>query len=217
MNKKNIPRGDFLSFGIFVQSAPIVIPFLVENHLFHLGVFQNKNGITTNVIRMKFKLRIRKKVIKEILWFLGTFLFVSLLYYWMFGTKVWAQQTSLDFRVRDSYFVLTASHVAMLFITFFYFCVYLLRLLRNSFQNQTVNILFLVSNILMLLVFTEIIAALYSLSVYSQNKGNTSTPVFDYIALAFRILQFICLILLVATSYAIGKRFRKEDRKVSSE
>ena len=152
---------------------------------------------------------------KEIIWLAGTFLFILIVGFSFFGLAN-TDDSVLDINVHDTYFVILNRDVFILSTIFILFFVYLIRMLKETFKNLIVNIIFLTSNTLVILILTQIISIVDSFAKISgtteypplsggtvEHTGN-STETFSFILL---ITQILFLILLIYSSIKTGKNY----------
>ena len=95
---------------------------------------------------------------KEIFWLLGTISFVLILILWGFGIDGLKPESVTDINVHDTYYVIVNIHLIILMVTLIFFGIYLIRMLRRNFINLTANLIFMISDISLILIFTFLIS-----------------------------------------------------------
>ncbi len=78
-----------------------------------------------------------------------------------------------DINVHDTYYVIPTIHLFILITTLIFFGVYLIRMLRRNFKNLTANLIFMISNITLILIFTFLISLVNSIR---EIPGSTEYP-----------------------------------------
>lgn len=90
-----------------------------------------------------------KPWVKEVLWFVGTFVVAYLLFDPSLSFDF--AESTVDINVHDTYFVIEGSHILILITIACFFAIYLCRMLIYRFKNFAVNIIFMVANALQVL------------------------------------------------------------------
>lgn len=100
---------------------------------------------------------------KETFWLIGTISFLLILLIGIFGIEGLKSDAVTDINVHDTYYVITNIHLIIPIITLTFFSVYLVRMLRWNFKNLIANLIFMISDITMILIFTFLISLASSL------------------------------------------------------
>jgi hypothetical protein len=152
---------------------------------------------------------------KEVVWLLGTVVFILILGFAFFDLGN-SNDSVLDINVHDTYFIILKRDIFILFSIFSLFIVYLIRLLKEKFKNLVVNTIFIITNVIVIIILTQIISIVDSFAKISgtteypplsggtvEHTGN-SAETFSFILL---ITQILFLILLIYTSIKTGKNY----------
>ena len=100
---------------------------------------------------------------KETFWLIETISFLLILIIGIFGIEGLKSDAITDINVHDTYYVITNIHLIIPIITLTFFSVYLVRMLRWNFKNLIANLIFMISDITMILIFTFLISLASSL------------------------------------------------------
>lgn len=153
---------------------------------------------------------------KEVFWLLATILLTTVLYVVMFGVSGVDSNKTLDINIHDTYFAIANTHLILLWGVLIFFIVYLIRMLRGSFKNLTVNVFFMIATILLIVLCTQIISIVDSASQFSNpsdfsESGNLNTEDyengFDSITKVLLTFQILLLILLVFCGFKTGRNY----------
>lgn len=125
-----------------------------------------------------------------------------------------------DINVHDTYYVIPTIHLLILITSLIFFGVYLIRMLRRNFKNLTANLIFMISDITLILIFTFLISLVNSIreipgsteypplsSGIVENAGNGWNNAF-YILL---IIQLILIILLTISGIKTGRNYNRNE------
>ena len=125
-----------------------------------------------------------------------------------------------DINVHDTYYVIPTIHLFILINSLIFFGVYLIRMLRRNFKNLTANLIFMISDITLILIFTFLISLVNSIREIPssteypplsggivENAGNGWNNAF-YILL---IIQLILIILLTISGIKTGLNYRRNE------
>ena len=148
-----------------------------------------------------------------------------ILIFWIFGISGLKSDSVTDINVHDTYYVIANIHLIILMVTLIFFGVYLIRMLRRNFKNLTANLIFLISDITLILIFTFLISLVNSIREIPgsteypplsggivENAGNGWNNAY-YILL---IIQLILIILLTISGIKTGLNY-KRTKKGSGE
>ncbi|TBM98487.1 hypothetical protein EYD45_16445 [Hyunsoonleella flava] len=126
----------------------------------------------------------------------------------------------IDINIHDTYYVVPALQMFGVYATLIFFIFYLIRMLWRNFKNLTANIIFIISNIVMILIFTFLISLVNSIREISgtteypplsggivENTGNGWNNAY-YILL---IIQLILIILLVISGIKTGLNHKRTE------
>lgn len=157
---------------------------------------------------------------KETFWLIGTVSFVLTLILWIFGISGLKSDSVTDLNVHDTYYVIANIHLIIPMVTLIFFGVYLIRMLRRNFKNLTANLIFMISDITLILIFTFLISLVNSIreipgsteypplsSGIVENTGNGWNNAF-YILL---IIQLILIILLTISGIKTGRNYNRNE------
>ena len=125
-----------------------------------------------------------------------------------------------DINVHDTYYVIPTIHLFFLITTLIFFCVYLIRMLRRNFKNLTANLIFMISDITLILIFTFLISLVNSIREIPgsteypplsggivENAGNGWNNAY-YILLG---IQLILIILLSISGIKTGMNYKRTE------
>ena len=157
---------------------------------------------------------------KETFWLIGTVSFVLILILWIFGINGLKSDSVTDLNVHDTYYVIANIHLIIPMVTLIFFGVYLIRMLRRNFKNLTANLIFMISDITLILIFTFLISFVNSIREIPgstefpplsdgivENAGNGWNNAF-YILL---IIQLILIILLTISGIKTGRNYNRNE------
>ena len=154
---------------------------------------------------------------KELFWLVGTLLYVLIVSVVFFGINIFKVNYTIDINVHDTYFVMASYHFLFLFGTFVFFFVYLARMLRRNFKNLAANVVFIFSNLLLIVIMTYIISLVAELTEYDSyteypplsadsvvQKGNR----FGILSNVFVLIQVVLIVLLTYSAFKTGKNYK---------
>ncbi|MCP4055333.1 MAG: hypothetical protein GY739_20290 [Mesoflavibacter sp.] len=157
---------------------------------------------------------------KETFWLIGTTSFILILILWIFGIDGLKSDSVTDINVHDTYYVIANIHMIILITTLIFFGVYLIRMLRRNFKNLTANLIFMISNITLILIFTFLISLVNSIREIPgsteypplsggivENAGNGWNNAY-YILLG---IQLILIILLSISGIKTGMNYKRTE------
>ncbi|MDG4716188.1 hypothetical protein [Winogradskyella marincola] len=157
---------------------------------------------------------------KEIFWLIGTILFVIVFFFGPSGFRSFDLTGDTDINVHDTYYVIPTIHLFILINSLIFFGVYLIRMLRRNFKNLTANLIFMISDITLILIFTFLISLVNSIREIPssteypplsggivENAGNGWNNAF-YILF---IIQLILIILLTISGIKTGLNYRRNE------
>lgn len=157
---------------------------------------------------------------KETFWLIGTISFLLILILWVFGIDGLKPESVTDINVNDTYYVITNIHLIILMATLIFFGIYLIRMLRRNFKNLTANLIFMISDISLILIFTFLISLVNSIREIPgsteypplsggivENAGNGWINAY-YILL---IIQLILIILLTISGIKTGRNYNRNE------
>lgn len=152
---------------------------------------------------------------KEIFWLIGTIAFVLILDIFVFGIDNLKIDSTLDINIHDTYFVTPSSHIIWLLNILIFFGIYLLRMLRRNFRNLIANIIFLASNIILILIFTQVISMVISVSEfpnttgYSPSNGGSLRGIGNALEILTDFLIIIQILLVISLAFCGFKTGQK--------
>jgi heme/copper-type cytochrome/quinol oxidase subunit 1 len=157
---------------------------------------------------------------KETFWLIGTISFVLILILGIFGIDGLKSDAVTDINVHDTYYVIANIHLISPFISLTFFGIYLIRMLRRNFKNLTANLIFMISDITLILIFTFLISLVNSIREIPgsteypplsggivENAGNGWNNAY-YILL---IIQLILIILLTISGIKTGLNYKRTE------
>ena len=156
---------------------------------------------------------------KETFWLIGTISFVLILIIGVFGIDGLTWESVTDINVHDTYYVIANIHLIIPMVTLIFFGVYLIRMLRRNFKNLTANLIFMISDITLILIFTFLISLASSLR---EIPGTTIYPPLSGIPnieqagngwnnayYIFFSIQLILIILLTISGIKTGLNYKR--------
>ncbi|MBR9847256.1 MAG: hypothetical protein GYB35_14665 [Algicola sp.] len=158
---------------------------------------------------------------KETFWLIGTISFVLILIIGVFGIDGLKFDAVTDINVHDTYYVIANIHLIIPLISMIFFSIYLIRMLRRNFKNLTVNLVFMISDITLILIFTFLISLVNSIRKIPgsteypplsggivENAGNGWNNAY-YILLG---IQLILIILLAVSGIKTGLNYKQTKK-----
>lgn len=109
---------------------------------------------------------------KEIYRLLGIIIFILIFNFTILGIDCLGDAT-IDINVHDTYFVIAKVHFFVFFTFLIFYSIYCMRMLRRNFKNITANLFFLTLNIFAIVLITQIISFINSIS---EIVGKTEYP-----------------------------------------
>ena len=143
-----------------------------------------------------------------------------ILIFWAFGIDGLKSESVTDINVHDTYYVIANIHLIILMVTLIFFGVYLIRMLRRNFKNLTANLIFMISDISLILIFTFLISLVNSIreipssTEYPPLSGGVVENAENgwnnayYILL---IIQLILIILLTISGIKTGRNYNGNE------
>jgi heme/copper-type cytochrome/quinol oxidase subunit 1 len=157
---------------------------------------------------------------KETFWLIGTILFVIVFFFGSSGFKNFDLTGSADINLHETYYVVPSIHVFILTATLIFFMIYLIRMVRRNFKNLTANLIFMISNITLILIFTFLIILANGMREIPgtteypplsggiiENAGNGWNDVY-YVLL---VIQLILIILLTLSGIKTGLNYKRAE------
>ena len=142
-------------------------------------------------------------------------------YFALSGFESFSLTGSADINTDDSYFVIPNLYIFISMSTIIFFGIYLTRMLRRNFKNLTANLIFIISNISLILIFTYLISSVNSLKKaqntleYPELSGETFENVtnrwnsnYDNLL----IIQLILIVLLIISGIKTGLNFKRRNK-----
>ncbi|MDX6181916.1 hypothetical protein SGQ44_04750 [Flavobacterium sp. Fl-77] len=83
------------------------------------------------------------------------------------------KETSVDINIHDTYFVIESTNILILTILFVFFFTYLVRMISTRFRIITINSIFLLSNLLMIVLIAQVIKII---KIFTIEAGITIYP-----------------------------------------
>ena len=157
---------------------------------------------------------------KETFWLIGTITFLLILIIGLFGIDGLKSDAVTDINAHDTYYVIANIHLIVLIVSLTFFGVYLIRMLRRNFKNLTANLIFMISDISLILIFTFLISLVNSIREIPgsteypplsggivENAGNGWNNAY-YVLL---IIQLILIILLAISGIKTGLNYKRTE------
>jgi len=145
---------------------------------------------------------------------------VLILILWIFGVDGLKSESVTDINVHDTYYVIANVYLIIPLTSLTFFSVYLIRMLRRNFKNLTANLIFMISDISLILIFTFLISLVNSIR---EIPGSTEYPPLSggivenardgwnnayYVLL---IIQLILIILLTISGIKTGLNCKRTE------
>ena len=114
---------------------------------------------------------------KELFWLIGTFLCSIVLNLGIFGSDLFDKNTTFDINIHDTYFVFAYMHIAICVCVLLFFTIYLIKILKNRFNNIFSNSVFIISTILFILIINIIRGLLnsFNLNISGSSENTVET------------------------------------------
>jgi hypothetical protein len=157
---------------------------------------------------------------KEIYWLIGTILFVIVFFFGPSGFGSFDLTGETNVNIHDVYYVIPTIHLFILITTLIFFGIYLIRMLRRNFKNLYANLIFMISNITLILIFTFLITLVNSIreipgtieypplsSEIVENAGNGWNNAY-YVLIT---IQLILIILLTISAIKTGLNYKQTE------
>ena len=150
-------------------------------------------------------------------WLIGVLILVLILDILIFGIHNLHPSSTLDINVHDTYFVIANSYFLIFIGTLLFFGVYLIRMLRRNFKNRIANLIFLISNLSLILILSYLTSYISSLRESArmmkhslnnetiENTGNGWNNAFDILM----VIQLLLLIWLVFCAFKSGQNYKQ--------
>lgn len=154
---------------------------------------------------------------KEIYGLMGSIVLVLIISLTIFGINGLNLNAVTTFNVYDTYFVVQNIYLVILIAIFLIFAVYLVRMVYLKFKNPTVNLIFMVTDIALILSFTFLISWVNSIreiqgtTDYPPLSGGSVEAIGNGWNIAYPILfgvQFILLLLLLISGIKTKRNYR---------
>ncbi|SHN08363.1 hypothetical protein [Polaribacter sp. KT 15] len=148
---------------------------------------------------------------KEILWLIGTAIFVLIINFSLFGVDGFKSESVTDINVHDTYFVIANIHFIFPLSILIFFSVYLIRMLKQNFKNLTANMIFVISGVLSIWILTGMISFVNSyIGVTETTEYNltVTNKIFDNVSTVLYSLQIIIVGLIVYSGFKTGRYYK---------
>ena len=155
---------------------------------------------------------------KELYWLIGSLFIIVISAYACMGSNFAKTSETIAINIHDTFFVIANFYISLLIATVVLFPIYGLRSLLGRFKQSIPNIILLISNILLIFMFTMILSLIDHIRI---SPGTTEYPplssqpvqhvgnIWDSIYYGILFIQ-ICLVFFLAFSaYMIGKNNRR--------
>lgn len=157
---------------------------------------------------------------KETFWLIGTISFVLILIIGIFGIDGLKSDAVTDINVHDTYYIIANIHLIIPLISLVFFGIYLIRMLRRNFKNLTANLIFMISDITLILILTFLISLVNSIQ---EIPGSTEYPAWsdglvkdaengwNTVFYILSGIQFILIILLTISGIKTGLNYKRTE------
>lgn len=148
---------------------------------------------------------------------MGSIVLVLIISLTIFGINGLKPNAVTTLNVYDTYFVVQNIYLVILIAIFLIFAVYLIRMVYLKFKNPTVNLIFMVTDIALILSFTFLISWVKSIleiqgtTDYPPLSGGSVETIGNGWNIAYPILfgvQFILLLLLLISGIKTKRNYR---------
>ncbi len=146
---------------------------------------------------------ISRILVKELFWIIVSSLLTILLFVYFFGTSGFQNERNY-FEAYDESIGLSIKEFFLLFGSFIFIIIYLIRLIKNKFINRMISIIFIIACLVFLLSLSKVIAIFdYRLVVAETTEYNLPLPrKFIRNVLTFSyVVQAILYLLVVYTGH----------------
>ncbi|MGB5645987.1 hypothetical protein [Muriicola sp.] len=155
---------------------------------------------------------------KEIFWLVGTVGLVLVLTFVLFGLDGFRADSTFDYNIHDTYFVIADIHIVPLLVVLTFFTVYLFRTIRQKFKNFTVNVILIIATILFVLVLgkTIVLLDLFGKPTINTEFNKDENPVgyaLKILSDSMFIVQTGLLVFLAYTGYKTGQNYIAKENK----
>ena len=156
---------------------------------------------------------------KETFWILGTICFILIIILWIFRIDGLTLESVTDINVHDTYYVIANIHLIVLLTTLVFFGVYLIRMLKRNFKNLTANLIFMISDLTLILIFTFLISLVNSIRAIPTTaeyevfrggiEGSNGNGWNAYYVLL--TIQLLLIILLIISGIKTGLNYKQAE------
>lgn len=157
---------------------------------------------------------------EETFWLNGTVSLILILIFGFFEIDGIKLDSVYSINVHDTYYVIATIYIITPIITLIFFGIYLIRMLYLNFKNLIVNLIFMISDITLILIFTFLISFVNSIREIPssteypplsggivENTGNEWNNTY-YILLG---IQLILIVLLTISGIKTGLNYKRTE------
>jgi len=168
---------------------------------------------------------------KEVFWLIGSLILAFIFNYMIYHFTKLNKISAFNLNIHDTYFVIPKYIIAFLIGNLILFCVYLIRTIKNRFNNITSNVILMISSFLLIIIFNKLGVIIES--VIQQNSGWTIYPplssgidikqieleaklktnTFNTISYLILIFQTLFIIFLTYCGFKTGIRFQTNKQQ----
>jgi predicted metal-binding membrane protein len=148
---------------------------------------------------------------KEIFWLIGTAIFVLILNFSLFGVDGFKSESVTDINIHDTYFVIANIHFILLLSVLIFFSVYLIRMLSRNFKNLTANLIFIISGLLSIWIFTGMISIVNSyigITETTEYSLSVTNNMFENVSTILHLSQIIIVGLIAYSGFKTGWNYK---------
>lgn len=159
---------------------------------------------------------------KEIIWFIGTIIFVLVLDILIFGVKGFVNNTTYDFNIHDTDYVFTSNDFIVIACIPIFFGVYFIRVLIAKYTNLPANLILIIFNTFFILLIHRIIFMVSQVSIFPGtviypplSGGPAEIPGNNWATIQTVLLglEIILIVLLIVISIKIRLNYKHSPKK----
>lgn len=158
---------------------------------------------------------------QEGFWLLGSILAILILLLWLVGPEFLNVSETTDINIYDTYFVISNLYASAILIFPLLFFIYGIRCLILRFNKTFPNIIFLISNFILIYLFTRIIASFskFSGSYNVADNPQVSSGIheipengWDSMVSYLLVINAFLIVLLVITAFMTGRNYNRRQQ-----
>lgn len=155
-----------------------------------------------------------KKVLIEIAWFIGVYLFMVIVKNVFFPIDNPVHYGTIDINIKDTYFIIRNLEVFISLLIIGYYCIYQIRSFILNYRNKTSNIILIIFQILSVVLISVLISFAFSLKNTAALSSGATVRINDIVSdinwksifHSLIIFQAIFSLILFYNSYRIFKK-----------